>query len=99
MKKKIYIVGPIVAILIIMAATRPSSEEYHAYLKTVHGLNCESKSNGCMHTNLDLMTERILTLPFFMTASTWIFGEQNNEIRVLGIFNHFFVLENKLKPK
>jgi hypothetical protein len=34
-----------------------------------------------------------------MTAETNIFGEEDNKIRVLGIFNHFFVLENSLHPK
>ncbi|MBB3072783.1 hypothetical protein FHS14_005819 [Paenibacillus baekrokdamisoli] len=34
-----------------------------------------------------------------MTAETHIFGEKDNKIRVLGVFNHFFVIENKLHPK
>jgi len=34
-----------------------------------------------------------------MTAETKIFREADNKIRVLGIFNHFFVIENTLHPK
>lgn len=34
-----------------------------------------------------------------MTAETKNFGEADNKIRVVGIFNHFFVIENRLHPK
>ncbi|HIW31811.1 MAG TPA: hypothetical protein IAA29_03400 [Candidatus Paenibacillus intestinavium] len=34
-----------------------------------------------------------------MTAETKIFGEVDNKIRVVGIFNRFFIIENNLHPK
>ncbi|WNR42925.1 hypothetical protein [Paenibacillus roseipurpureus] len=97
--KKRFIILPIISLLIILVATKPSSKDYHAYLQVEHGLNCERVSNKCIHTNLDLMSERIRSLPFFMMAKTQIFGDENNKIRVIGVFNHFFVIENKLKPQ
>jgi hypothetical protein len=81
-----------------MIATTPSYSDYHTYLQHVHGINCEKETTKCIHTSNDLMSEHIRSLPFYMTAETTIFNEESNKIRVIGIFGHFFILENSLKP-
>lgn len=83
-----------------MVYTAPSTQDYDLYLHKIHGLDCDSRtSSNCFHTINDSKSGHITHLLFFMTAETNIFGEEDNKIRVLGIFNHFFVLENSLHPK
>jgi len=99
MKKRRYIYLFIAFLLVVTASTTPSSKDYTNYLHKEHGLNCEAISDKCIHTKLDMESDAVHSLPFFMTATTTIFGDENNKIRVLGIFNHFFVIENNLKAQ
>lgn len=99
MKMRRYIFLFIALILVVLVSTTPSSQDYHVYLKKEHGLNCEEKTDKCIHAKFDMESEVVHSLPIFMIATTTIFGDENNKIRVLGIFNHFFVLENNLKPQ
>lgn len=80
-----------------MGFTTPSDKDYHDYLHNIHGLNCDNYSDKCIHIKTDPMSEHIRTLPIFMTAKTNISG--GKEIRVVGIFNHFFVIKNSLNSK
>lgn len=83
-----------------MVYTAPSTQDYDLYLHKIHGLDCDSRtSSNYFHTINDSKSGHITHLLFFMTAETNIVGEEDNKIRVLGIFNHFFVLENSLHPK
>lgn len=98
-KKKRYAVLIIVLLLFVMASTRPSSKEYQMYLHNVQELNCEpTESSDCFHTKNDLLASRLTHLIFFMTADSHIFGDEDNKIRVIGMLNHFFVIENHLHP-
>lgn len=86
--------------MFILAYTKPSSEDYEIYLREVHGLKCESaQMSNCFHTIDDLKSSSLTHQLIFMTARTNIFGEADNKIRVIGILNHFFVIENNLHPK
>lgn len=83
-----------------MAYTKPSSQDYDNYLHKVHGLKCDSsESSNCFHTINDLKSSSLTHQIIFMTAETKNFGEADNKVRVVGIFNHFFVIENRLHPK
>lgn len=85
-RKKRYIFIVIALFLIVTKSSMPSTKDYHDYLRNEHGLSDQMISS-----------EHIRHIPIYMTAETYIDGDQNNKIRVLGMFNHFFVLENKLK--
>lgn len=83
-----------------MAYTTPSTQDYNLYLNKIHGLDCDNtSSSNCFHTINDLKSGHSTNLLIFMTAETNIFGEEDNKIHLLGIFNHFFVIENSLHPK
>ncbi|OAS15631.1 hypothetical protein A8708_03330 [Paenibacillus oryzisoli] len=67
------------------------------YLLNVQKIDCEpAESTNCFHTKNDLMTSKLTHLIFYMTAESYIFGDEGNQIRVIGMFNHFFVIENHL---
>ncbi|MDQ8735782.1 hypothetical protein [Paenibacillus sp. LHD-38] len=85
-QKKRYIFIVIALFLLVTKFSTPSAMDYHDYLKNEHGLSDKVISS-----------EYIRHLPIYMTAETNISYDENNKIRVLGMFNHFFVLENKLK--
>lgn len=98
--KKRYAFLIVAVLLFVMVKTTPSTQDYDIYLHKVHGLKCDSStSSNCFHTKNDLESAHITHLLIFMTTETHIFGEEDNKIRVLGIFNHFFVIENSLHPK
>ncbi|GGD95417.1 hypothetical protein GCM10010911_62630 [Paenibacillus nasutitermitis] len=83
-----------------MVYTKPSTQDYDIYLHKIHGLKCDStESSNCFHTINDLKSSHLTHQIIFMTAETKIFGDTDNKIRVVGIFNHFFVIENSLHPK
>lgn len=84
----------------VFIITSPTSDEYFLYLTKSHGIDCYSfEASNCIHTKNELMSSKQTHLLFFMKAETSIFGEKDNKIRVVGLLNHFFVLENSLHQK
>ena len=70
------------------------------YLNKVHGIDCDSNvSRDCKHTKNDLFSSKITHSLFYMTAETNIYGDKYNNIRVIGILNNFFIVENNLELK
>ncbi|GGD62683.1 hypothetical protein GCM10010911_20600 [Paenibacillus nasutitermitis] len=89
----------IALLLLLMAFTKPSSKDYKMFLQNVQGLKCNpADSSNCFHSENDLLASHLTHLFFYMTAESYIFGDVDNKICVIGIFNHFFVIENNLHP-
>ncbi|MBO7745088.1 hypothetical protein I8J29_12835 [Paenibacillus sp. MWE-103] len=88
-KKKRYAIWAVLFLGVAMALTKPSDEDYHAYLYRFHGV-CANFHDPCVHS----ISEHVRTLPFYMTAETNI--SDDKEIRVFGMFHHFFIRKNTL---
>jgi len=95
MRKK-YILIMIIILLVVLAFTTPSSSKYDTYLKSYYGIDCEVMIERCVNTKMDKRTDVIHNYLFFMVAETFIFGNEDNNIRSIGLFNHFFIVDNNL---
>ncbi|GLX69339.1 hypothetical protein MU1_36840 [Paenibacillus glycanilyticus] len=83
-------IAAVLGIYFVMVLTRPTDDDYRTYLYKEHGV-CFNIHEKCIQAQ----SEHMLTLPIYMTAETQISEEQ--EIRVFGIFNHFFIRKNSIK--
>lgn len=90
--KKRYVYLIVALLFIVMVYTAPNSQDYDLYLHEILGIDRLDYSKSGHSTHLLI----------FMIADTNISRKEDNKInkiRVLGIFNHFFVIENSLHPK
>ncbi|WP_103107859.1 hypothetical protein [Brevibacillus reuszeri] len=87
-----YIVIAITVLWVLMVETVPSDEEYHKWLEAQYKIKRNCDSSGC----IDYYSEGITMLPFLMIAETNTSESPKRSIKVLGVYNTFFVLENNL---
>ncbi|MGU3569433.1 hypothetical protein [Paenibacillus sp. D51F] len=94
-KIKVRHLGYFIIILLLMAAfTVPSDDDYHRYLSQEHGVKCLVYDPACLPGSKKSSSEQIGNYIAYMQARTKL--EDGGEISILGMFGHFFVLENNL---
>lgn len=95
MKRKIRAITIALSLLLLMVAcfTVPSKAEYLEYLTVRFNINCDT----CYITLSDPIAHIIDITPFYIKAKTYIYCDPENYVKVLGLFNTFITLENKLK--
>lgn len=95
MKRKIRAITIALCLLLLMVAcfTVPSKEQYLEYLIIRFNINCDT----CYITLSDPISHIIDYTPFYIKAKTYIYDDPENYVKVLGLFNNFITIENKLK--
>ncbi|GIO08207.1 hypothetical protein J31TS6_42350 [Brevibacillus reuszeri] len=87
-----YIVIVVTVMVVLMGNTVPSVEEYQEWLEAHYQIKIICESSDCV----SFSSQWIRTLPFLMIAETNTSESPKRSIKVLGVYNTFFVLENNL---